>query len=70
MTVSTTPDNRWPQDRSPTRITRAAAASGVDQRFAQALTCTGEARESALGLAPQGRDAYTATLGWYLLEHR
>ena len=32
--------------------------------------CTGEGRESALGLAPQGRDAYTATLGWYLLERR
>jgi SAM-dependent methyltransferase len=32
--------------------------------------CMGEARESALGLAPQGRDAYTATLGWYLLERR
>ena len=32
--------------------------------------CEGEARESALGLAPQGRDAYTAALGWYLLERR
>jgi SAM-dependent methyltransferase len=32
--------------------------------------CAGEARESALGLAPHGRDAYTATLGWYLLERR
>jgi SAM-dependent methyltransferase len=32
--------------------------------------CDGEAREVALGLAPQGRDAYTAALGWYLLERR
>ena len=32
--------------------------------------CEGEARESALGLAPHGRDAYTAALGWYLLERR
>jgi SAM-dependent methyltransferase len=32
--------------------------------------CAGEARASALGLAPHGRDAYTATLGWYLLERR
>ena len=28
--------------------------------------CEGEAREQALGLAPQGPDAYTAVLGWYL----
>jgi SAM-dependent methyltransferase len=32
--------------------------------------CTGEARDSALALAPHGRDAYTAVLGWYLLERR
>jgi hypothetical protein len=32
--------------------------------------CVGEPRELALGLAPHGRDAYTATLGWYLLERR
>ena len=32
--------------------------------------CEGDARDAALGLAPQGRDAYTATLGWYLLERR
>jgi SAM-dependent methyltransferase len=32
--------------------------------------CAGEAREAALGLAPQGPDAYTATVGWYLLERR
>lgn len=30
--------------------------------------CTGEAREGALALAPQGRETYTATLGWYLLS--
>jgi SAM-dependent methyltransferase len=32
--------------------------------------CEGEAREAALGLAPHGRDAYRAALGWYLLERR
>ena len=32
--------------------------------------CEGEAREQALALAPQGPDAYTAVLGWYLLERR
>jgi SAM-dependent methyltransferase len=32
--------------------------------------CEGDARDAALGLAPHGRDAYTATLGWYLLERR
>jgi SAM-dependent methyltransferase len=32
--------------------------------------CEGEARKRALDLAPQGPDAYTAVLGWYLLEHR
>jgi ubiquinone/menaquinone biosynthesis C-methylase UbiE len=32
--------------------------------------CEGEARESALNLAPHGPDAYVATLGWYLLERR
>jgi len=32
--------------------------------------CEGDAREVALGLAPHGPEAYTATLGWYLLERR
>jgi SAM-dependent methyltransferase len=32
--------------------------------------CEGDAREEALLLAPQGPDAYTAVLGWYLLERR
>jgi SAM-dependent methyltransferase len=32
--------------------------------------CVGDARRSALALAPEGRDAYTAVLGWYLLERR
>ena len=32
--------------------------------------CEGEAREAAVRLAPQGPDAYAATLGWYLLERR
>jgi ubiquinone/menaquinone biosynthesis C-methylase UbiE len=30
--------------------------------------CSGEARERALELAPQGRESYTAILGWYLLS--
>lgn len=30
--------------------------------------CTGDARERAAALAPDGPGAYTATLGWYLLE--
>ncbi|HEY2542095.1 MAG TPA: methyltransferase domain-containing protein [Gaiellaceae bacterium] len=29
--------------------------------------CTGDARERAAALAPEGPDAYTARLGWYLL---
>jgi ubiquinone/menaquinone biosynthesis C-methylase UbiE len=32
--------------------------------------CTGDEREHALALAPEGRDRYTAELGWYLLERR
>jgi ubiquinone/menaquinone biosynthesis C-methylase UbiE len=32
--------------------------------------CEGEARERALALAPHGHEAYTAELGWYLLEKR
>jgi ubiquinone/menaquinone biosynthesis C-methylase UbiE len=32
--------------------------------------CEGEARERALALAPHGPDAYSARLGWYLLERR
>ena len=32
--------------------------------------CEGPARETALGLAPQGQEAYAARLGWYLLERR
>ncbi len=32
--------------------------------------CEGHAREAALDLAPQGREAYAARLGWYLLERR
>lgn len=32
--------------------------------------CTGAARETAVSLAPEGPEAYTATLAWYLLERR
>lgn len=30
--------------------------------------CVGEERERARSLAPEGREAYTATLAWYLLD--
>jgi ubiquinone/menaquinone biosynthesis C-methylase UbiE len=30
--------------------------------------CEGEARERAVGLAPHGRDAFVAEVGWYLLR--
>jgi SAM-dependent methyltransferase len=30
--------------------------------------CAGEERDRALSLAPEGREAYTATLAWYLLD--
>jgi ubiquinone/menaquinone biosynthesis C-methylase UbiE len=32
--------------------------------------CSGDARERALALAPEGRERYTAELGWFLLERR
>lgn len=32
--------------------------------------CTGDGRQRALALAPEGPSAYTATLAWYLLERR
>jgi hypothetical protein len=32
--------------------------------------CEGPARAQALALAPEGRESYTAVLGWYLLERR
>ncbi|HEY2074617.1 MAG TPA: methyltransferase domain-containing protein, partial [Gaiellaceae bacterium] len=32
--------------------------------------CEGDARECAIALAPEGSDAYTATIGWYLLRNR
>jgi hypothetical protein len=32
--------------------------------------CEGAARETALGLAPEGSETYAARLGWYLLERR
>ena len=32
--------------------------------------CRGAERERAAALAPEGPEAYTATLGWYLLERR
>lgn len=32
--------------------------------------CVGEEQERAIAIAPEGRDAYTATLAWYLLDRR
>jgi ubiquinone/menaquinone biosynthesis C-methylase UbiE len=32
--------------------------------------CAGEHRERTLALAPEGRERYTAELGWYMLERR
>jgi SAM-dependent methyltransferase len=32
--------------------------------------CEGDARERARSLSPHGPDAYTATVGWYLLDKR
>ena len=32
--------------------------------------CAGEQRERAVALAPEGRERYTAELGWYLLQRR
>ena len=32
--------------------------------------CAGAARERAIALAPEGPEAYTATLAWFLLERR
>jgi ubiquinone/menaquinone biosynthesis C-methylase UbiE len=46
----------------------------VEQRdldaYLEVAGCEGDAREQARGLAPQGRDAVTATVAWYLLERR
>jgi hypothetical protein len=30
--------------------------------------CGGDERARALALAPEGKDVYTARLGWYLLQ--
>jgi ubiquinone/menaquinone biosynthesis C-methylase UbiE len=40
------------------------------EAYFELADCTGEARDRALELAPEGPDAYTATVGWYLLERR
>jgi ubiquinone/menaquinone biosynthesis C-methylase UbiE len=46
----------------------------IEQRqldaYLDLAACEGEERERALSLAPEGRDAYTATLAWYLLDRR
>jgi SAM-dependent methyltransferase len=38
--------------------------------YLELADCEGEARERAQALAPHGPEAYTAVLGWYLLERR
>jgi ubiquinone/menaquinone biosynthesis C-methylase UbiE len=40
------------------------------EAYLELAGCEGEARERARALAPGGRDAVTATVGWYLLERR
>jgi ubiquinone/menaquinone biosynthesis C-methylase UbiE len=42
---------------------------GLDA-YLELAGCVGEERERALALAPEGRERYTADLGWYLLERR
>ncbi|HXR10730.1 MAG TPA: methyltransferase domain-containing protein [Gaiellaceae bacterium] len=37
------------------------------EAYLDLAACAGEERERALALAPEGPDAYTARLGWYLL---
>jgi ubiquinone/menaquinone biosynthesis C-methylase UbiE len=39
-------------------------------KYLEIAGCEGAGREQALALAPEGKETYTATLGWYLLERR
>jgi SAM-dependent methyltransferase len=51
------------------RSSRGDEARGLD-RYLDLAGCEGEERARARALAPHGDDAYTATVGWYLLERR
>jgi hypothetical protein len=39
-------------------------------RYLDLAGCQGDERATALALAPHGDEAYTASVGWYLLERR
>jgi SAM-dependent methyltransferase len=51
------------------RSTRSDEARGLD-RYLDLAGCEGDERARVRALAPHGDDAYTATVGWYLLERR
>ena len=51
------------------RSTRSAERRALD-RYLDLAGCEGDDRARALALAPQGHDAHTASVGWYLLERR
>ena len=51
------------------RSSRAAEQRALDS-YLDLAGCEGEHRERTLALAPHGDDAYTASVGWYLLERR
>jgi SAM-dependent methyltransferase len=51
------------------RSSRRDEARGLD-RYLDLAGCEGDERARARALAPHGDDAYTATVGWYLLERR
>lgn len=51
------------------RSSRAAEHRALD-RYLDLAGCEGDDRVRALALAPQGQEAYTVSVGWYLLERR
>jgi SAM-dependent methyltransferase len=51
------------------RSSRSAEERALDS-YLDLAGCEGDDRARVLALAPQGGDAYTASVGWYLLERR
>lgn len=51
------------------RSSRAAEQRALDS-YLDLAGCEGDHRARTLALAPHGDDAYTASVGWYLLERR
>lgn len=51
------------------RSSRSTEQRALD-RYLDLAGCEGDDRARALALAPHGREAYTASVGWYLLERR